>query len=286
MKKNIMPLASIVIFMLLIVSCKKDDGDRGTKAVFSYVADGFVVNFTNFSTEATEYIWEFGDGTGETSTRRSPQYIYKAKGDYLVSLTAKNGDLTSTFIDTVTIIGPNIKIDGDFTDWQFVDYSHINEEGQGGTLRAIKTFASATHLNFLLEGTADMELEVMVLYLNTDRNPESGYMIDWLYPLGSGANYYLDLSMTGGWGNVLQHSGNPADAWGGFTPIAYSEIFNYSEIKTTETNGKRIEFSIDRALLASMSGSVGYTIIDNSGRQIGSLPANGHSDSKFATFPL
>src|SRR5690349_8885374 len=117
MRKYMIQLAGIAI-TLLILSCDKEDGDNGTKAVFSYVADGFVVNFTNFSTEATEYLWDFGDGTGETSTRKSPQYVFKAKGDYLVSLTAKNGDLTSTFIDTVTIIGPNIKIDSDFTDWE------------------------------------------------------------------------------------------------------------------------------------------------------------------------
>jgi len=288
MNKNIFQLACFIM-LLLIVSCKKEDSESGTKSVFSYVADGFVVNFTNFSTGATEYLWDFGDGSGQTSTKKSPQYVYRAKGDYLVSLTAKTGDVTSTFIDTVNILGPNIKIDGDFTDWQFVEYSHVNEEGKGGTLRAIKTFASRTHLNFMLEGTADMNLDVLMIYMDTDNNPETGYIIDWLYPAGSGANHKLEGSMVGMWGGLARHSGVPADGWGGFAEIgSFNEAIVYSEIKTTE-DGRAVEFSIDRSLLGNLSGAINYGIIDNSSGwvQMGSLPANGSDPgTKFAKFPL
>lgn len=287
MKKHIIQLAGIAM-LLLVVSCKKEDGDGEPRAVFSYVADGFVVSFTNFSTDATEYLWDFGDGTGETSARKSPQYIYKAKGDYLVSLTVKNGDITSTFTDTVSIIGPNIKIDGDFTDWEFVAYTYINNENEGGTLRAVKTFASRTHLNFLLEGTADMNLEVLMIYLDTDDDPATGYDISWLYPLGSGTNYKLEGSMVGMWGSLAKHSGVPADGWGGFSEVAsFTLAIAYSEIKATE-NGKAVEFAIDRSLLGNLSGSINYGIIDNSSgyQQMGAIPANGNPDAKFAAFPL
>lgn len=289
MKRNIIQLVGIAVTVLLLVSCDKEEGEGGTKAVFSYVADGFIVNFTNFSTSATEYLWDFGDGSGATSTRKSPQHIYTAKGDYLVSLTAKMGEVTSVFIDTVTIIGPNIKIDGDFTDWEYVEYSHVNEDGQGGNLRAVKTFATGTHLHFMLEGTPQMELAIMQIYLDTDRNPETGYKTDWLYPLGSGADYKLEGSITDAWGGVQRHSGNPADGWSGFSGdiASFAEAIVYSEVKTVQDK-KVIEFSIDRAYLGAMSNSLNYGILENSSGyvQVGSLPATGYPESKYALYPL
>ncbi|TYR33860.1 PKD domain-containing protein [Sphingobacterium phlebotomi] len=287
MRRYMIQLAGIAI-TLLIFSCDKEDGDSETKAVFSYVADGFVVNFTNFSTEATEYLWDFGDGTGETSTRKSPQYVFKAKGDYLVSLTAKNGDLTSTFIDTVTIIGPNIKIDGDFTDWEHVEYNIINEGTSGGTISSVKTFASPTHLNFLLEGTMDMEFAILQVYLDTDKNPATGYP-GWQYPAGSGADYKLEGSITDEWGGLQVHSGNPADDWGGFSGdiASFPEVIDYSEMKTTE--GKNvIEFSVKRNVLGTLAGSLNFAIIEATSAylQIGAIPANQYPEAKYGAFPL
>ncbi|MBW4888859.1 gliding motility-associated C-terminal domain-containing protein [Mucilaginibacter sp. HMF5004] len=51
-----------------------------------YFPDG--VSFTNTSTNADSYIWDFGDGT--TSTDVNPVHFYTAKGDYTVTLTATN----------------------------------------------------------------------------------------------------------------------------------------------------------------------------------------------------
>ena len=82
MNKNHFYLAGILLLTVLISSCKKDEAGNGTKAVFSYVADGYQVNFTNFSSGATSYYWEFGDGSGQTSTSRSQQHIFKRKGDF------------------------------------------------------------------------------------------------------------------------------------------------------------------------------------------------------------
>jgi len=47
------------------------------------------VNFTNTSTLADSYTWDFGDGTA-TSNATNPSHTYAAAGDYLVSLTAHN----------------------------------------------------------------------------------------------------------------------------------------------------------------------------------------------------
>ena len=62
MKKNILIVLCTISAMLPNLSCKKETNNAsGVKAVFSYVADGFKVNFTDYSTNAKEYFWDFGD---------------------------------------------------------------------------------------------------------------------------------------------------------------------------------------------------------------------------------
>lgn len=285
MKRNIIYLFGMLAVTLAIAACKKENSGSGTKAVFSYVADGYKVNFTNFSTNATEFSWDFGDGSGVGSTSKTPQHIFTKKGDFLVSLTAKNGAEVSTFIDTVSVIGPNIKIDGDFTDWQYVDYSHINTVGTGGNLLAMKTFASSTHVNFYLEGSPNMKMEILDLYLDADNNPATGFST-WQYPIGSGAEFLFEGSFVGGWGDMYAHSGPPA----GFTfaPVySFAEVMSYSAIKTV--SGKNIiEFSIKRDKLGTTKNSVNYSITElTSGwADVGSLPVSQTPTSKFGKIAL
>lgn len=53
---------------------------------------GLVVNFTNTSTFATNYLWNFGNGqTANTSSLATQSQTYNEVGDYIVILTASNG---------------------------------------------------------------------------------------------------------------------------------------------------------------------------------------------------
>jgi len=284
MKKNKLILLGIVLSMLITVSCKKEGESNATKAVFSYIADGFKVNFTNFSTNASEYTWDFGDqSTG--SILSNPLHVYSKKGQYLVTLTATNKIETSTFIDTVLIIGPNIKIDGDFTDWAYVEYTHENEAGTGGTLLAVKTFASSGYLNFYLEGTADFKLAVIDIYLDTDNDPETG-LKSWMYPAGSGADFLCEGSVPDDWGDVLAHVG-PGNDWNWNALFSFGDMIKFSEFKNN--NGRKaIEFSISRANLGTLTKFVNFAIVEsNSGwSEIGAIPLDQTDNSKFARIAL
>ncbi len=72
-------------------------------ADFTYVANGATVDFTNTSTDADTYLWDFGDG--ETSTDMNPSHTYAAAGDYVVTLYAYNDCGMGTKVVTITI-GP------------------------------------------------------------------------------------------------------------------------------------------------------------------------------------
>ncbi|HOW29940.1 MAG TPA: PKD domain-containing protein [Bacteroidales bacterium] len=284
MKKNLWILMSVVLTMLVFTACEKDDSSSDTKAVFSYITDGFKVNFTNFSTNATDYSWDFGDQS-EPSILSNPVHVFPQKGQYLVTLTAKMGTATSTFTDTVLIIGPNIKIDGDFTDWAYVDYTHENAPGTGGSLTGIKTFASAGYLNFYVEGTSDFSFTVLDFYLDADNNPATGYSA-WMYPAGSGADYLFEGSVPGEWGDVYQHVG-PGNDWNWNAIASFSDVLQFSAFKTV--SGKQaVEFAIKRSALSAMQGYVNFAILEsNSGwAEIGAMPADQTPESKFIAFKL
>ncbi len=71
-------------------------------ADFDYVIDGLQATFTNNSTFADSYFWDFGDGN--SSTDENPVHDYATTGNYTVELTATNnycGD--DTFSETLDI---------------------------------------------------------------------------------------------------------------------------------------------------------------------------------------
>jgi plastocyanin/PDZ domain-containing secreted protein len=64
----------------------------------SAICQGTTVSFTNLSTGANAYLWDFGDGN--TSNLQTPSHTYSTAGTYDVSLTANSG--TNTITETKT----------------------------------------------------------------------------------------------------------------------------------------------------------------------------------------
>jgi hypothetical protein len=70
-------------------------------AVATYSTSGNVVSFTNSSSNATTYAWDFGDFSN--SSAASPTHAFAANGNYTVVLTAINGNCTDTLSFNVAI---------------------------------------------------------------------------------------------------------------------------------------------------------------------------------------
>ncbi len=71
--------------------------------------DGFTIDFTNQSTGATGYLWDFGDPNSitDTSTLYEPTYTYPGPGTYTVTMIAEPGAACAdTIISTFTIRQP------------------------------------------------------------------------------------------------------------------------------------------------------------------------------------
>ena len=97
---NLTWLLSILAMVVWVTACEEYDlpqtavkADTTPPAAdFSYAsdADDFrIINFTNLSSEAITFMWDFGGGN--TSTEEDPSFTFEGEGTYEVSLTATDG---------------------------------------------------------------------------------------------------------------------------------------------------------------------------------------------------
>ena len=75
----------------------------GPIAGFTAVSDKLVATFTNNSTgNPSSFSWKFGDGA--TSSLQNPVHTYAAPGTYTVELTVSDGNCSSVFTQTITVM--------------------------------------------------------------------------------------------------------------------------------------------------------------------------------------
>ncbi len=111
MKHLQFPLWTAILFELLVVGCKKDEGTSNPQpeapiAAFSVdkmVAKvGEAITFTNESQNATSYEWVFGDGS--KSFEDNPIHSYSSAGTYTVELIARNLAESSIAKKTISVM--------------------------------------------------------------------------------------------------------------------------------------------------------------------------------------
>ena len=91
-----------------LTACSSDD--KELKAKFSFQINGFTVQFTNESENATRYEWDFGDFT--TSTDENPEHEYLSANTFTVTLKAFDGsDNSDTASNDVMIINTALVTD-------------------------------------------------------------------------------------------------------------------------------------------------------------------------------
>jgi hypothetical protein len=282
MKNTIKIITQIIGIALIMGSCEKDDESSKLNAVYSYYADGFSVSFTNFSTKAKSYVWNFNDGS-EESNLKNPVHVFHGKGNYIVKLTAVGENKEDVFEDTVKVYGPSIKIDGDFTDWTYVDYSLHNDAAAGGTLVAIKTLTYGPKINIYLEGTQDMNLAVFDMFVNADNDPGTGFL-SWQWPVSSGADYLFEGNAEAGF---VYNNTDPAHGWTWVQVSTFSEVCSFSDIKVVG-DLHAMEFSIDKTKIGNPSGylTLAITELDATWTAIGSMPAKELPTSEFLQVKL
>ncbi|MFB6319030.1 PKD domain-containing protein [Saccharicrinis sp. FJH54] len=86
--------------VLILISCGKEPIADFTWEPKEPKA-GEEVRFTNLSTDATSYSWNFGDMSIGDDT--NPTHIYERKGNYIIDLRAQNGLRSDEKTVTITV---------------------------------------------------------------------------------------------------------------------------------------------------------------------------------------
>jgi PKD repeat protein len=180
-------------------SCSKDDEAAKItgEALFTYVADGMIVTFTNQSdvSGVVTYAWTFGDD--ETSTEKDPVHTYALKGEYTVTLTVTDAQAGTHPVSTKVKVDKKTRIN--LTDGSFADWDAVTEEkfimSTGGDLAGIVTSAKvdydANYVYMLVEFTGTVEYGFFFdVYLDNDNDTLTGSK-GWIWPV-MGADYLVE----------------------------------------------------------------------------------------------
>jgi PKD repeat protein len=215
MKRNllfIVNLAIIALGVMTTVSCKKDEVKPKPTPGFTSVIDDKTVTFTNTSTDATSYSWDFGDGSA-ASTEENPVHVYAAYGDFDVRLTATGagGEVIKKETISVVKVWPAITIDGTFTDWANVPVLYGGYGDASGTLTEAKvtTDASGSKLYIYLKGTMNAAYPVVQIMIDADGDSLTGWKTPLEYAT-NGAEYQFEYYAVDGWGGDYRWNSDPA----------------------------------------------------------------------------
>lgn len=97
----------VILPVFILNACVEEETpiDYTNAACFEILNDSFLtgdtIGFINCSENATEYIWDFGDG--ERSNSESPVHVYYSSGNYEVILIAKNEFSSDTITKEIAI---------------------------------------------------------------------------------------------------------------------------------------------------------------------------------------
>ncbi len=145
------PTIDALAFDLPEANSKADLKPPVANFVATETTDYLTYTFSNTSSSATDYSWNYGDGN--MSIEKDGINTFPGEGTYTVTLTAMDKlGKTSTFSATITVVKPEIPpaiipeiLNGDFSDgqnnWKFSSFS-------GGTTSPYNTSSDGSWLNY------------------------------------------------------------------------------------------------------------------------------------------
>jgi PKD repeat protein len=175
----------LALVAIIFTSCKKEDKKPLPEASFSVVAtgDGRTIEFTNLSTDATTYLWDFGDT--QTSTDVNPTHTYPDYGPYTVKLTATGDGGTADYSYNITITKASpVKLDdGSFDDWADIPLAFQSVDYNG------------ENIYFWMEVKDNINDSLPTgIHFDLDNDTLTGFL-PWTNP-GIGSEFYIEAGIT------------------------------------------------------------------------------------------
>lgn len=279
-----MRIHTIKLYFILLLpvipflnACKKTQSQPPPLIDFSLNISGDTVVFTNLTTGASTYKWDFNDGT--TSTDASPMHVYPHKGKYVPTLYATSADGIMAQGSTVIHIAKTSPIklnDGTLSDWDTISVNVYTSGAGGGIFTMAKFDYDANYVYFLVEMNSTLAAgNIFDWYIDADNNAGTGLLTS-LFP-GGGYDELLEgqmlLNQVTAPVPVTPYAHTGAQTAFSFEAMGLSDFFT---IGTVVQNGPLLEFegSLDRGKLSLTGTTIRLGIVASTSgwAQVGTIP--------------
>lgn len=257
MKKLKYIMASLLLAgVATLYSCNKKNPDVPVKdVVFTDAVKSYDVTFTNTTTDATSFRWDFGDSTSSTET--SPSHTYKSKGKFLVTLyaTLSNGkQISGSTIVNVSKSSPILLNDNSLADWDTISNVITPTAALGGVVKQGKFDYDSQNIYIYMKLAVKVaDGNVFDFYLDTDNDATTG-LLSGEIP-GGGYDFLLEGNLLSDPGSLVQyqHTGGQNDF--SFNALSVADYFTLGTVQ--ESNGiTTFEMSLSRSKVAGLKGKV------------------------------
>ncbi len=183
------------------------------------VFPGDPIEFEYASSGATQFAWDFGDGT--TSDERNPSHSYQESGEYEVTLTisfAGGSDVQAKTISVEAFKVPNYRIeDGGGFELNQSDFFAENVSGTGwelGESAVVGKSGTSSGSNAWVTGLeAETYFDQSTAYLYS---PLFDFSTDGRYELSFEANYNVEVTWDG---FIVEYTANNGVSWQQLAPV-------------------------------------------------------------------
>lgn len=252
-----MKIIKYILLLPLIAGCKKDEAQPEADIFYKVNIVDKTVTFTNETTGAVSYRWEFGDGA--TSTEQSPVHTYPEKGKYVPTLYATTRDGRVSEGSTVIFIAKTSPVklnDNSLADWDNVNQYVITSGAGEKFFRKAKFDYDAQYVYVYLEvNSAEANGDIYDFYLDTDNNATTG-LLTGSVP-GGGYDVLLEGNILGEWLDAFNHKG--AQNAFSFEPSGATEYYTVGA--KVESGGMlKFEMRIVRSKIKNLAAATAFRV--------------------------
>lgn len=252
-------IKNILYFVLLAGiagACKKDDVTPQADIFYTVDIVDKTVTFTNETSGAVSYKWDFGDG--ETSTDESPVHTYPDKGKYVPTLYATTKDGRVSEGSTVIYIAKTSPVklnDNTLADWDAVTQYEVMAGAGEAFFKKAKFDYDAQYVYVYFEvASALASGAIYDFYMDTDNDGTTGLITDFT---GGGFDVLLEGSIMDDWLDAFNHKG--AQNAFSFEPSGATEFYTIGH-KVESGGTLKFEMRLSRAKLKGMAGTQAFKI--------------------------
>jgi hypothetical protein len=255
-----MQLKHIFSFILLVTvlgACKKDSVKPEADVFYAVSIAGNDVTFTNTTTGAASYKWDFGDST--FSTEASPVHTYPGKGKYVPTLYATTADGRVTEASTVLYIAKTspVKLDDNtLSDWDDVTTSVTNSTAGENYFIKSKIDYDANYVYLYFEMNSNKNNgDIFDFYMDTDNDATTGLLTPTF--ADGGYDVLIEGGVLAGWFDVYNHSGGQ-DAFS-FSPTGVAEFYSVGTV-VQDGGVVKFEMRLVRSKIKNMAATKGFRV--------------------------